>query len=481
MKNKYVLFILLLLFVSPLFGQVNKIGDQKEVMGKIQLAEIWINELMDYYEIPGLALGIVYDDQLIYSKGFGYANLETKKPATDKTLFRIASITKLFTGTAIMQLRDQGKLLLNDPVKKFLPWFNLKNPFDNTPEVTIWHILTHTGGIPREAAFPYWTDHIFPTTEQIKETVSNQSMIFEPETHWKYSNLGIVLLGEIVEAVSGTNYDDYIINNIFKPLGMDFSKIQIAENDPDLAVGYLHAEVDGKRVVAPFVDSKGITPAANISSSVEDLAKFCSLQFSEDKNEEGQILKGTTLREMHRIQWLQPSWSGGWGLAFSISKDNDKKMIGHGGWVGGYRSQLLFNTDDKAGVIVFINTEDYSPNTIASRIYKLVADPLKAALGESKEDYKLDPAWERYVGKYVDPTFWYTHVVILNEKLYLYGYGYPPSENPENNLTLLYPESENTFRMKDGNGELVRFELDSVGKVIKLWSGENYSIPVKTN
>ncbi|MFC2085304.1 serine hydrolase domain-containing protein, partial [Bacteroidota bacterium] len=439
---------------------------------------VWINELMNYYKIPGMAVGIVYDQNLVYSKGFGFADLNKKTAVTDETLFRIASITKLFTGTAIMQLRDEGKLKLDDPVEKYLNWFRLKNPFGDIKKVTIRQILTHTSGIPREAAFPYWTDSKFPTLDEIEETIDDQSMIFRPETEWKYSNLGISLLGEIIEVVSGISYEDYVTLKILRPLEMENTKVQIDKHDPMLATGYLHKWESGKREVAPFTDSKGITAAANMSTNIKDLAKFCSLQFLYSDSLQNSILKSSTLMEMHRVHWIRSGWKSGWGLAFATFKDEDQLYVGHAGWVAGFRSQLLFNPDDKVGVIVFINAEDYSPYKIANQLYKLIAGPLKKIYGQSSDQYEFDSSWEKFTGKYVDPTHWYTDVIILNKKLYFYDYNHPPSDNPNSNLILLYPEGENLFRMKDGNGEIVKFELNDEGSVKRIKRGENYTYPL---
>jgi CubicO group peptidase (beta-lactamase class C family) len=157
-----------------------------------------------------LAIGIVYDQDLIWSKGFGYADLETQQEVTTQTLFRIASISKLFTSMAIMQLRDAGKLQLDDPLRRHLKWFTIKNDFADGPEITIRQVLTHSAGLPREAAFPYWTDHVFPSREEMIKALPGQEMIFEPETRWKYSNLGMALLGEVISRVSGMSYEDYV-------------------------------------------------------------------------------------------------------------------------------------------------------------------------------------------------------------------------------------------------------------------------------
>ena len=155
-----------MLFAPPVHAQ-NTIAQAPEVASNIKLLEAWIESQMAYRSVPGMSVGVVYDQTLIWARGFGYADVEKKIPATPATIYRMASVTKTFTATAIMQLRDAGKLSLDDPVVKHLPWFKVKSRFHDAPAVNIRHLLTHTSGLPREAAYPYWTDNFFPPLEQI--------------------------------------------------------------------------------------------------------------------------------------------------------------------------------------------------------------------------------------------------------------------------------------------------------------------------
>ena len=183
MVRRTLALLTLLCMASSLQGGSRFMDKHSSVADAISLLDLWIKEQMAYRQLPSLTIGIVYDQELIWAQGYGYADLERQAPATPRTLYRIASITKTFTATAIMQLRDAGRLRLDDPVVDYLPWFQLRNPFDQAPVVTIRHLLTHTAGLPREAAFPYWTDHNFPTREQIREALPSQPMIYPPRLH----------------------------------------------------------------------------------------------------------------------------------------------------------------------------------------------------------------------------------------------------------------------------------------------------------
>ena len=148
-----------LLLLLPSAGTAASLRDNAELAAKIALLEQWIETQQVHRGIPGLAIAVVHDQELVWSCGFGVADLKTRVPVTPGTIFRIASITKTFTSTAILHLRDRGKLRLDDPVVTYLPWFTYKNRHTEGPAVTIRQLLTHTSGLPRESAFPYWTDY----------------------------------------------------------------------------------------------------------------------------------------------------------------------------------------------------------------------------------------------------------------------------------------------------------------------------------
>lgn len=162
------------LFVCTVQAQDTSIAEHPEVASNIRLLEAWLESQMAYKGWPGVSIGIVYDQKLIWAKGFGYADVEKKTPATPDTIYRIASNSKVFTSIAILKLRDEGKLQLDDPVAKHLSWFKIKNKYPDAPVITIRHLLTHTSGLPKEAPFPYGTDFKFPTREQIIENCPNR-------------------------------------------------------------------------------------------------------------------------------------------------------------------------------------------------------------------------------------------------------------------------------------------------------------------
>jgi CubicO group peptidase (beta-lactamase class C family) len=449
------------------------------VAANLRLYEIWVHERMTYFHQPAVSIGIVHDQDLVWAKGFGLRDVERKLPATAETVYRIASITKTFTATAIMQLRDAGKLRLDDPVKKHLPWFEYRDTFPSAPAITIEQLLTHTSGLPREAEFPYWTDRAFPTREELIAALETQTGVFEPATRYKYSNLGLALAGEMVTAVSGEPYAKYIHDHILSPLRMRSTAVRTEDIDRGkLATGYEIRQPEEGQPAAPETDSRALTAAANMSSNVEDLARFISLQFRTGGDADSQILKGSTLREMHRVHWLSDDWSSGRGLGFSVWRQGERTLVGHGGWVAGYRTQIAFDPDAKIGVIVLTNSDEGGPAAYVREAFELLAPALERAAVQEKARVTAENL-ERYVGTYHDPSGWLTDVLLMNGGLVMYGHSYPPSTDPKDELVELTPVAEHTFRMtgENGNGELVTFEMRPNGRVGRVKVGANYIFP----
>ena len=195
----------ILLFTSTFELPAADLSDNPEVKGAERLFESWIQGQIAYRNLPGVAVGVIHDQQLVWAKGFGYANVEARTPMTPATLFRMASHSKLFTATAIMQLRDAGKIHLDDTVSTYLPWFHIQPSAADDPGITIEELLTHSSGLPREAG-AHWTEMNFPDAKGIEAFVKDQVAPYPPEVRWKYSNLGFTIAGMVVAQVSGETW-----------------------------------------------------------------------------------------------------------------------------------------------------------------------------------------------------------------------------------------------------------------------------------
>jgi len=444
--------------------------DHPDVEGAQRLFSGWLEAQMAYRGLPGIALGVVHDQELIWAKGFGFADVDKKIRVEPTTKFRMASHTKLFTATAIMQLRDSGKLRLDDPVSKYLPWFRIQPAEPDDPPITIEELLTHSSGLPREAG-PHWTDLDFPDRMAVRQYVIEHAAAYPPEVRWKYSNLALGLAGMIVEALSEETYSDYVQRHIFAPLRMNDSSID--RNLDGMAVGYGRRMPDGSRTVMPFVDARGLGPATGLTSTVQDMAKFVSLQFRKGKTGGDQILSTGALREMHRVRVLENDWTRGNAIGFAVSRVKDKVYVGHGGSYPGYKTQTLINLEDKVGVIVLTNGDDSNPSDLATHLMQTVGEAVAKASSSAKAP-AWDPSWRKFAGLYRSKNG-DTLVVELNQRLVSID---PVSPNPESQNQLI-PIGNGSFRLEASSGggpvgEVVRF-VEVNGRVTRMYVGESYS------
>lgn len=441
-----------------------------DVLGAERLFSAWLEGQIAYRGLPGIAVGVVSDQQLVWSKGFGLADLTARRPMSPSTLFRMASHSKLFTATAIMQLREQGKLRLDEPVAKYLPWFTLRPAGSDDGEVTIEELLTHASGLPREAG-DHWSSNQFPTGEEIKRLMADRQAALPPATRWKYSNLAYTIAGMVVEAVSGERWSDYVQRHIFDPLGMAGSSVD--QNVPGLTVGYGRRMPDGTRAVIPFIDARGMAAATGVSSNVDDMAKFVSAQFRAGKTGGSQILSTASLRLMHRVRSVEEDWTYGTGVGFWISRIKDRTYVGHGGGYLGNTTQTLIQLDDRVGVIVLTNTNDSDPSAIARQLMATVGAAVAKAAAPKPVVVAWDPAWTRFAGLYRG-AWGDQQVVVTKEKLVLID----PTEPNVDDQGTLEPLGGGRFRYlaKSGGGEVgevVRFAEEN-GKVTRLIVGDGY-------
>src|SRR5262245_51606743 len=206
-------------------GSASPVARRPEVGAALEVFHNWGDWTVRHREQPAVSIGITYDQDLIWAKGYGFADLAKKTPATPSTAYRIASISKTFTAHAILQLRDAGKLQLDDPITKWIPELKLAKVDPESPVITIRQILSHTGGIPREVDGTYWNDMNFPSREAMMPILNKMGVVGPPETEFKYSNVALGLAGYIVEAASGEPYPDYVARHILAPLGMNGTRV----------------------------------------------------------------------------------------------------------------------------------------------------------------------------------------------------------------------------------------------------------------
>ncbi|MCB0584105.1 MAG: serine hydrolase, partial [Phaeodactylibacter sp.] len=419
--------------------------------------------------------GIVLDQELLWSEGFGYSDLGAEVAATDSTIYSICSISKLFTSIAILQLRDQGKLDLDDELQEHLPWFNLKQAYEDGGPITIRSLLTHSSGLPRESDYPYWTDPTFPfpTSDQIKEKLGEQETLYPPSTYFQYSNLGMALLGEVVAELSGMPYEDYIQKNILGKLNLKDTRPEMPEalHHGQLATGYSIESREGEREELAFFQARGIAPAAGFSSTVKDLAAFASWQFRALEEKDAPVLNGNTLREMQRVHWMDPDWETSWGLGFVVSKTEDNKtVVGHSGGCPGYLTQLWMIPSEKAAFIVMVNGLGVNVGRYATSMRNIFKAYEKAKEEEEVPEVNL----EDYAGKYYG--FWAGEALAVSWKGKLAVFYLRSQEQKKPALVMKHKEEDTFYRLRDDGepGEEIRFERNAEGKVVRMWRHSSF-------
>ena len=453
------------------------VAQHPRVQQALKLLDIWLDGQRDYDEIPGLSVAVVYDQEVVWKKAYGFADLERQRPARTDTVYSICSISKLFTSIAVMQQRDAGKLRLDDPVAKHLPWFSIKKSDPTAPEITVEGILTHSSGLPREAEYPYWTapDFTFPSREQVIDALKKQETYFGAQSYFQYSNLGLTLAGEVAAAAAGQPYADYVRARILQPLAMSDTTPDMPRNER-LATAYSAIQRDGARKpVSPFT-AQGIAPAAGYASTVEDLAKFASWQFRLLEGKGGEnVLSRNTLREMQRVHWMDPDFSTPQGLGFAVWRDKEKTFVGHGGSCPGFRSHLLMNAPDELAIVVMANAQGVNAGALAQRAYDILNGPIKTAAKATSAPKPGDASLTKYTGNYT--TGFAGEVAFFPWEDGLASVGLPAND-PMAGLARWKKTGEHTFRRvrKDETlAESLRFEMDADGHAARIvWHSNTY-------
>jgi CubicO group peptidase (beta-lactamase class C family) len=463
------------LLLAPATSTAQNVAADPEVQAQIGLFSAWLDGQLAIRGLPGVVVGVVSDQELVWARGFGHAALDSDRPMATDTRFRMASHSKLFTATAIMQLREQGKVRLDDPVTDYLPWFAFHSASADDPPVTIEHLLTHSSGLPREAG-PHWSDLDFPTAAEVRALMADRQAAFSPEVRWKYSNLAYTIAGMVVEQVSGMTWAAYLQQNIFDPLGMSSSSVD--REDAKMAIGYGIRMPDGTREVMPFVDARGMAAATGLTSTVEDMARFVSAQFRQGPRGGNRLLGTASLREMHRVRMLESSWTSGQGIGFSVRRVDDKLFVGHGGGYPGYTTNTMIQLDSKVGVIVLTNTHDSDPGQIAGELMSTVGEAVAAATATKPHVVAWDPAWARFAGVYRGRGG-ETRVLVMNERLVTMN----PWSSRIGDPTRLEPMGGGLFRMVAPTGggpvgEVVRF-VEENGQVVRMITGDSFSDRVR--
>ncbi|WP_454781965.1 serine hydrolase domain-containing protein [Legionella sp. WA2022007384] len=401
-------------YLPPVFTENNRLT-------KIQVEFPVIDEMYKKYaeknHVPGYAYGIILDGKLVHTGSGGYIDIAKKIPATPQSMFRIASMTKSFTAMAILKLRDEGKLRLDDPASLYIPELKNQKLTQDAPEITIRDLLTHAAGFPEDNP---WGDRNLSKTDEELTALVNQGLSLSNAsgTSFEYSNLGFALLGLIVKKVSGVSYQEYIAANIWQPLGMKNAAWEFAQVPANqLAHGYRWD--NGHWMEESLLHDGSYASMGGMIASIESFSRYAALhQFAWPPRDDGEtgLIKRSSIREMHqpwrlyavnatnKVNGTKCPTINAYGYGLRWAKDcHDKVSVGHSGGLPGFGSNWFILPEYGVGVILFTNVTYAAADEVNMKVVnKLIKEaqltprtlPPSQILNErQKALMKLLPEW----------------------------------------------------------------------------------------
>lgn len=424
MKNSLLIFTFMLFgSYSPTLAQTE--ADRlKNIKAALPAIDAIFKNFAEQNHFPSLAYCLVVDGKMIHTGNLGSINLAKKNAATSKSVYRIASMTKSFAAMAIVKLRDEGKLKLDNPVSMYIPAMKGQGLTADSPEITIRHLLTHAAGFPEDNP---WGDRQLAVSEQTMLDMIKKGISFSNSAGiaYEYSNMGFAMLGYIVKKVSGQPYQTYISKNIFEPLGMnstywEYSKVPANE----LVSGYLW--LGEQWIEQPMLADGAYGAMGGMLTSIEDFSKYIALNLAaypprDDK--ENSIVKRSSIREMHQasnFSTLNPTYQypngrvspliSAYGYGLRWTKDGDGKLtIGHSGGLPGFGSNWKIMPDYGIGIVSFANLTYASASYLNTQVLDTLISlaklqpkplPISPILNQRKNELlSLLPAWENATSK----------------------------------------------------------------------------------
>ena len=361
--------------------------------------DVYVASSMKTFDVPGMAVAVVKDGKVLVAKGYGVRKLGDPTPVDEFTMFGIGSNTKAFTTAALATLVDEGKLSWDDPVYQRLPGFVMYDPYVSH-EMTIRDLLTHRSGMGLgEGDLLFW-----PATTYTRNDIIFKLRFMKPASSFRsryaYDNLLYMTAGQIIPAVIGTSWDDYIRQRIFTPLGMTHSNVSNSSFKPGDDYASPHSRVDGKLQVIPFEVLDNVGPAGSINSCAADMAKWVQLQLNHGKfaGRDARLFSEKNSREMWSPQTILPTgdsppplaalktnfadYALGWGLR----EYHGRKLVGHTGGVAGFVSRVMLVPEENLGVVILTNAEE--DGAFDSILYHVIDDYLHVSPTDWIASYK---------------------------------------------------------------------------------------------
>lgn len=357
----------------------DNIAPQGSYAGVADSLSKFIQAEMRDKKLPAFSIALVDNQQVVWAQGFGYADADKKIPASADTVYRIGSVSKLFTDIGVMQLVERGQINLDAPIQNYLPDFHPRNPFHTS--ITLRQLMSHRSGLLREPPVGNYFDPSQLSLAAMVRSLNETTLVYPPETHTKYSNAGVAVVGYVLEKHSGEPFVKYLKRAVLQPMGLRHSAFEPEPNPvAHLAKAYMWS-YDGKLFPAPTFEL-GMAPAGCMYSTVLDLGKFLSVLFNGGRGAQGQVLKSETLESMWKPQFAKPGQNSPYGLGFHLATLDGHREVEHGGAIYGFATQLSALPDDKLGVVT-VTTMD-GANAVTDHVAELALRLMLAAKSEGK-------------------------------------------------------------------------------------------------
>jgi D-alanyl-D-alanine carboxypeptidase len=427
----------------------------------LEFIKSWLAFRYDRCEIPGYVVAVAYKGKVLMNEAYGYADLEKKTKLTPQHIFRIASHSKTFTSTALMQLVEKDKLRLEDYVVNYLPW--LKEHKDKRwNKVTVRQLLSHSAGIIRDGLnADYWQlDSPFPNEEELKAEVLKAELVIDNNTKLKYSNYGYSLLGMVVEKVSGKPYNEYVSEHIVKPLELTNTGPEYSPSiESKIVTGYTRRDVNKSRLPIAQIDTRAMSPATGFYSNTEDVCKYFTAHFVGS----GKLLDDESKKEMQRVQWhVKPRGKDShedYGLGIEVVFVDKHRTVGHGGGFPGHSTKTMADPNDKLVVVALTNCIDGSASRITKGVYGVI-DHYQKNTRKDKPKHNLNKLEGRFMNLWA-----ISDIIVTGDKIVSV---YPDSWEPMSDQEELEYVDDNILKVIDASnfdseGELVHFRFKDGG------------------
>lgn len=442
------------------------------VRDAVAYADQWVAYQQDRRDLPGVVVAVRLGDELLLSRGYGHADLERQVPMTPRHIFRIASHSKTFTATAIMQLAERGALRLDDRLADSIPWLR---ELEDLARVTIRQALNHSAGIVRDSDdADFWQlEHLFLDEAELRRMVERGGRVLAANESFKYSNIAYGLLGQVIEACSGERYTDYTRRRIIDPLGLADTGPELDDHARErLATGYTTRRFGRPRRPLPHVTTGALAAATGFYATAEDLCRYAAAHCLGNET----LLSDASKREMQQPYWRPAQSDVSYGLGFDILDLGERRLVGHGGGFPGFITRTMFDPKDRLVVVVLTNDSSGAADPLARGIVRLIDLAQRKGAEAAGE-----PAGgrERFTGRFVD-TMGCIDVVAFGGALLALS---PDADDPAQFVAELAVEDGDTLRMTTAPGfaspgEAIRYTRDADGRVTRVVAGGSSAYPL---